>query len=312
MVKKFFLRRNGVILGPFAEDRLRGMLRTGELAVSDELSADKIRWRSTAEELAMIYPDLPPMPAPDTDPEQTPDAGPINPHPGSPADTAANLQPPSLSMCVETAGSRGWLGGEAISLLWNSSDCWLRLRRRGGNAMLGAGLLAMLLSLILAALGTALFAARYNAPPVVTWLRSMSFVLVAGLLLWLENVIVRMVAARSPDAGSAEADFLSAMQGMLNFAALHVLTLGTLFLCNPVLYRMAPGQLLAAATVLSLLWSFFLANILVGMRLNLICNVNLASCHATWVAALEVWSVFPVYGLLLAGIYKLNTGVLIS
>lgn len=284
MATSYFIRRGEVILGPFSEERLRQMFHSGEIASMAMLSPDKKAWRPLSEIFSPPAPPAPPIPA--------------APETGSAREQDATVPPRQPSGTVASAGSSRpalQTAGDTVSLLWNSSDYLLRLGKRGPGAVRQSCILAAVLAFFLAGLGLALFGLRYHFPPLRFGGAVLGAVPLTGLVIQLECALLRR--ARRPPEVSAELDRLAAALGMLNLAAGLLFTLALAFFFDPALYRPGAARFGAAAGLLAV-WIFFPANMLTGIRLNLIVNHDMSPCRATWFGVLGLWAAAMLCGAL--------------
>lgn len=289
----FFLRRHGVITGPFTTEQILVLLKSDAAASDAMLSHDKISWQSAAGLFAP--PDPAPIPLPPAEPPPTPEPAPVPLRPGSAAAPETEM---AIPVCAAGENTFFRIAGDAVSMLWNSSDFLLRIRRRGSNATLLAGVIAALTALGLIALSVALFGSRYGVPPARLWLLAPGFILGAGVLLWLMLVAIRIIGGAKYHDAFPELDFLTATLGMLNLAGANAAVLALAFFHgsapDPASSRIA---LLADSAILAG-GLFFFANLLTGIRLDLIANAHIPPRHATWLGALCLWGLLIAnYGL---------------
>ena len=109
--------------------------------------------------------------------------------------------------------------------------------------------------------------------------------LLAGAVLWIANVLIRLLVSPPPQPSSAEADFLAAMHGMMNISAV-------LMICNAAMF-----------IFIMLPIGFLLVNTVTALRLHMMYNANIKSGAATLLATVEVWLLIPLFIILQHTVY---------
>ena len=172
--------------------------------------------------------------------------------------------------------------------------------------MLAASAAAAVLGLLFGLFGCLLFGSCYNISKLALCIRCLIVILLSGALFWLGNTMLRMIATQKREGNAAEADFLSAMHGMMNIGVISVLLNGTIFIFNKKLFTMSVSQMCAVVTVALLPLIFFSSNIILSLRMNLMGNCKLRPGAASLMAVLGFYAVTVLSVLLLYGIYRLS------
>ena len=288
-------------MGPFERQTLIVMLNKGKLRMNDEVSTDKVVWQSAQTALGLIVPEK-------AEPKAKDHAAPAPPPPEYP-----QPMPPNFSVAadddVEDFPEKIGFGDillNVIASLGNGGGYLHRLNQYNGNTMLAAAACAAALSLLFGLFGCLIFGSCYNISKLALCIRCLIAILLSGALFWLGNTMLRMIATQKREENAAEADFLSAMHGMMNIGVISILLNGTLFIFNKNLFSMSGPKICAVITVALLPLIFFSSNIILSLRMNLMGNCKLRPGAASLLAVLGFYAVTVLSVLLLYGIYRLS------
>ena len=295
---RLFLRRGGVVLGPFTPQQLENLRAAGEVPDDAEYSKDKLEWRRLTAPAPLPPPaeDAPERePPPATEPAAIPIVSVAFP---PPADRGGECvaEPETAE---ETSPRRpGELLGDTLAMLWESSDFLRRIRARGVGAALWSAFFALLFAFGLTALALGLFAARYNEPPE---LARTVWIVLAGVFLFFEAgfSLVQCFRRGTPETAPKvlpEVNLLTAAFGTFQLAFFLTLMLALAFLRNPLRYRLPPWGDAVLLPVMAAGAVFFLGQTLTGFRLNLMTNLGVAPERATRIAAVLLWGSLTATG----------------
>ena len=290
-------------MGPFERQTLIVMLNQGKLRMSDEVSADKVAWQSAQTALGLIVPEKAASQAKDH-------TAPAPPPPAAyPQPVMSNFSAAEDDDDVEDFPEKIGFGDillNVIASLGNGGGYLHRLNQYSSNTMLAASAAAAVLGLLFGLFGCLLFGSCYNISKLALCIRCLIVILLSGALFWLGNTMLRMIATQKREGNAAEADFLSAMHGMMNIGVISVLLNGTIFIFNKKLFTMSVSQMCAVVTVALLPLIFFSSNIILSLRMNLMGNCKLRPGAASLMAVLGFYAVTVLSVLLLYGIYRLS------
>ena len=283
MEKKYYICKNNVITGPFDRDFLLNMLQQNLLTLDDFLSTDKNSWQPLQKVLDLIVPD-----------QDCTDAQPGSPYTASQTLTisSANETDCFLPLSDSKLPQQITLGDlllTVIASLGNGGGYLMRLNQYTGNAMLLAGGIAAVYGLLFGVFGSLLFGGLYNISKISVCLRSLTVILLAGAFLWMFNHLVRLFCQQPNHYKAAEADFLTAMHGMMNIGALTALFNSFLFIFNSSLFDMQPFQIALTVAVVLLPLIFFTCNTVLSLRMNFMGNCNMRPGTAAIAAVVEFY-----------------------
>ena len=169
----FYLRKAGRITGPFEAARLLAGARHGRIGAEDEISRDKREWRRVAE-VPWLKPESaaePPlfaepeirMPEPEAQAEAAipPVAAPAAVSPVLPVEPEEEWEPPEIDPAEAPSARR--LVGDALSLIWNTTDNLLKIPERYGvSGTVWSGVTAWLGSMAMIMAAIAAFGRSYR------------------------------------------------------------------------------------------------------------------------------------------------------
>ncbi len=301
MIKKYYIRKNNIITGPFERQTLIDMLNQGRLQLSDYVSTDKNFWQSPQDALNLIIPEKStvPLPPPPTDYRKAP-AAPVPP--------AVEMLPTYADEEIDDFTHKLSFGDlllHIIASLGNGGGYLHRLNQYGSNTMLSAGITAAVFSLIFASCGSLLFGSCYNISQISLCIRTLVVILLAGALFWLGNTILRLIRSPEKQNNAAEADFLCAMHAMMNMGVISVIISGTVFAFNRQLFNMTIAQICTVVAVALLPLIFFSVNTILALRMNFMGNCQLKPGISSLLAIFGFYSVTVLSVLLLYAIYRI-------
>ncbi|MBE6367716.1 MAG: hypothetical protein E7052_07415 [Lentisphaerae bacterium] len=308
MADKFFVRSSNIITGPFTREVILQMLQKGSLTFSDQLSIDKRCWQNPAAALDMIIPALDDKVSPAADGAAASNNVPMTAEQSFIPEAAASEQPDMFPSPLPQRSTFLDILSCTAGALFNSGEYFKALYQMGTTALLSGGLIAAILGIGSTLLACLLFGSCYNHALVSIYLKSLMLALLSGGVFWLGNILVRAFAPRQLKTipGRAEADFFAAMLGMMNISAVIVLTHAIMFVFNRQLFNFSMHATFVLLTIALLPITFLLANTFVALRLNLMCANQIRSGSASFLAAVEMWLIIPLYCLLQYSIYKFN------
>ncbi|MBR2357866.1 MAG: hypothetical protein IKA65_07575 [Lentisphaeria bacterium] len=303
MDKKFFILKNNIVFGPFSRPALLDMYKQGKFSLEDAVSEDKIAWKSPAEVLDLIIPDadrqaVAPAPAEDklnkqSIPRKSPKPLPVK-------NRADQANAPVFS------GYPGF--GELLAMtigsLFGGSSMLKRFFCCGANSMLLGGGLMTITALLLTVLGIVFFGGCYNISYIDLGIRCSLLVLLSGATYWCINALIRGIFAREKYLCGNEADFLAAMYGMMNMAALTLVFNGTFFVFNRSIFSFTLLQITLVLAVALLPTLLFIANIILALSINFISSVKIRPDRAALLAVVSVWLSITAAAALLYTVYN--------
>lgn len=297
MNKTFFILKNNIVFGPFSRQVLLDMYKKGKFAITDAVSEDKINWQSPAEVLDLIVPE-----ASQTEPQTDPLANIEKLEPRKPlplqkksAETGENVQTAYPGF--------GALLAMTLGALFAGASMLKRFFRCGANSMLLGGGLMVLTALLLTVLGIVFFGGCYNISYLILGIRCSLLVLFTGALFWCFTAVIRAVNKTKSYCGH-EADFLTAMYGMMNMAALTMVSNGVFFVFNRAVFSMTLHQTAVTLGIALLPVLLFIANTIFALSINFISSVKIRSDLAVFLAVTAFWLTAVAGVILLYTIYK--------
>ena len=321
MIKRYFLRRNNIITGPFSEALLKQMLLQKQLQPGDQLSEDKKVFLNAGKVLNAVI-------APAGSAEKSHREESLLPPPAvCAADESAELPPPAPQLVIpppavmpvrqvftpppdEPAAVKPleqrkvWPVISCIlASMGNGSGYLQKLWQLGSGAMLGGGLLALFISIIFTLLGCILFSSDYASSDTAFYLRSMIFTVGCGCFFWLFNLLVRFLAAPSMRSYSNEADFLSAMHGAMNISLCGMIVNAVVCVVMHNLAQITGNALPVLICTAALFLLFIWSNMIVSFRINFMDGTRLSAGFATFWAVIELWSTLLLWWLLQKNLY---------
>lgn len=296
MGKEYFFRTNGAVHGPVSRERILLMLKQNELSITDKISPDKIHWFALQEVLRTLPTDL--MDHLDSNPTPSPEP------PYSPGNSAVNtdnctMVSTSESVPYNIPQDHSFLRifADTIGAFVNGSTCWQKLARKGSAAMITASFIAIISSLLLAALSCLLFARHCLMPELEQYLRLMIWLLFSGSIFFAGGIIVRLPDDAS-HPGIVLESLLTAALAVQSLAVLLILLHGVLF----VLLPSCSWQLVTAAA--SGAAGLFLLNTAVILRVSLLNSTRYGSGWSTFWAFIGCWVSFMLYLFIIVPVYK--------
>lgn len=287
----FYLRKAGRITGPFEAARLLAGARHGRIGAEDEISRDKREWRRVAE-VSWLKPESaaePPlfaepeirMPEPEAPAEAAipPVAASVAVSPVLPVEPEEEWEPPEVDCAEELSARR--LVGDALSLIWNTTDNLLKIPERYGvSGTVWSGVTAWLGSMAMIMAAVAVFGRSYRFwEGGATVVAGGLFTLLLGAGLWVETAACRIVAGRDGNEGAWHFDWLTSGAVLLNFSAASVITLATAAWT-------AEWKCLIYFNLF--VWSFSFANGAAALRIGLTRFADVRPHHAIWLSAVVI------------------------
>lgn len=287
----FYLRKAGRITGPFEAARLLAGARHGRIGAEDEISRDKREWRRVAE-VPWLKPESaaePPlfaepeirMPEPEAPAEAAipPVAAPVAVSPVFPIEPEEEWEPPEVDLAEAPSARR--LVGDALSLIWNTTDNLLKIPERYGvSGTVWSGVTAWLGSMAMIMAAIAAFGRSYRFwEGGATVVAGGLFTLLLGAGLWAETAACRIVAGRDGNEGAWHFDWLTSGAVLLNFSAAAVITLATAAWT-------AEWKCLICFNLF--VWSFSFANGAAALRIGLTRFADVRPRHAIWLSAVVI------------------------
>ena len=317
MHERYFLKLNGVITGPFKRQQLLQMLKNNSIKLETDTSVDKQHFYPLhrALNLIMLEPAASPAPPQSATLEQNIEADPetpsipvmeINHFPTEPeALPPQDAESISNSEVIAPADDRSVMRiiADTLGSLGNGSGYLLKLFRKGSGAMIGAGMLALFLSITMTILSGVLFASRYDSLRVGFYMRSIVFVLLSGGVFWLFNLFARLIASEQQREFCYEADFLSAMHGMMNMALLTLLAAGSFWLFKNDATVLAGWNVYAVKLFITLILGFFLFNLALSLRVNFFDGCSMGAGWASFWSFIEISLALILWSLIAKPIY---------
>ena len=295
MPEEYFIQKNNTIIGPFERSVIINMLNNGKLNADDRVSQDKKLWQPPYAALNLIIPEkaAPVRITPQENPPEVPGAIFMPPEP----------EPEIQEEPFELDSSFKRILSDTVASLGNNGKYLRIIWQKGSNAVLLSGGMAAIIGLLLTISSCAMFCSCYNLPPVVIYVRCTLMSLLAGAVLWIANVLIRLLVSPPQQPASAEADFLAAMHGMMNISAVLMICNAAMFIFNKTLFSFTLLQLTAAVSLILLPIGFLLVNTVTALRLHLMYNANIKSGAATLLATVEVWLLIPLFIILQHTVY---------
>ena len=293
---EFFIQlEDNTIIGPFERSRVLDYLKSGRLQLTTLLSHDKLNWQPLQKALNLVVINNEAIPPESPCPHLS------NEEPGPQIDSPVDIPAASVPQTAERSFIR--ILADTMSAGGDAGTYLQKILRCGNfNAVIISSLLSVVIAAAAVILGCILFGSRYNLPLAQIILRTLTAVLLAGGFFWLINAIVRRIAARR-GTGCAEADFLSAMYGMMNISFALLVLNSSLFIFNSALCSADTVQkslLLIVALPLAL---FFIFNAMLAMRVNFMYNARLSPAAAGFAAAAQTNMVIILCILIQQGVY---------
>ena len=283
----FYLRKAGRITGPFEAARLLAGARHGRIGTEDEISRDKREWRRVAE-VPWLKPEAPAEPPLFAEPEiRMPEPGaqaeaaippastPVVISPVLPIESEEEWEPPEVDLAEAPSARR--LVGDALSLIWNTTDNLLKIPERYGvSGTVWSGVTAWLGSMAMIMAAIAAFGRSYRFwEGGATVVAGGLFTLLLGAGLWAGTAVCRIVAGRDGNEGAWHFDWLTSGAVLLNFSAASVITLAT-----------AEWKCLICFNLF--VWSFSFANGAAALRIGLTRFADVRPRHAIWLSAVVI------------------------
>jgi len=301
--RRLFIRRDGVVLGPFTPEQLKNLRAAGELPEGTEFSPDKREWRLSETPPAPVEPPSPAdAPQAFSSPVQTPTPGDnsyipltvVAPVPA--AGTAGKTVVPVLE-AAESSWSGLQLLGCTMALLWESDDFLRRLRRGRSGAIFLSVFFAILLAFVLCGTALGLFAARYSCSSFRLTAVVLSALPGSLIFFYLGFGAVRLCRL-DESVDKPELDLFAAAFGTLQLALLLTLMLALAFLRNPALYHLPSwgGKVLAAGAAAAMV--FCIGQTLSGFRSHLTNHLAIAPGCAARIGIVLLWLCLTVIGYL--------------
>ena len=287
----FYLRKAGRITGPFEAARLLAGARHGRIGAEDEISCDKREWRRVAE-VAWLKPEPaaePPLfaepesPAPEPEAQaeaaEPPAAAPVVISPFLPDEPEEAQESPEADWAEAPSARR--LVGDALSLIWNTTDNLLKIPERYGvSGTVWSGVTAWLGSTAMIMAAVAVFGRSYRFwEGGATAVAGGLLTLLLGAGLWAETAACRIVAGRDGNEGAWHFDWLTSGAVLLNFSAASVITLATAAWA-------AEWKFLICLNLF--VWSFSFANGAAALRIGLTRFADVRPRHAIWLSAVVI------------------------
>ena len=300
MPQRYFTRKNNIITGPWERSSILQMLKNSQLQVTDELSVDKQNWQSIKVAFDLIIPEETVIHL--EEPEQDPVKATLLPA-STHVPPKQQLPQPKPQLDDPAVNNTPWrIVADILGSLGNGSGYLQKLWAKGSLVLIVSGLVMLLLSVVFTLVGCILFAQRYEVPLAGFYLRTLCFVLYCGVWFWLFNVLVKIGASPENHQFSNEVNFLAAMHGMMNISVIAVLV-NALAVFLPQLLELHGGGLYCSLSGLTLIFGFFLLNIIVSLRINFMGGSNLGAGWSTFWSLIELWLLLPAWLWILKELY---------
>ena len=221
------------------------------------------------------------MPEPEAQAEAAipPVAAPVAVSPVLPIEPEEEWEPPEVDLAEAPSARR--LVGDALSLIWNTTDNLLKIPERYGvSGTVWSGVTAWLGSMAMIMAAVAAFGRSYRFwEGGATVVAGGLFTLLLGAGLWAETAVCRIVAGRDGNEGAWHFDWLTSGAVLLNFSAASVITLATAAWT-------AEWKCLICFNLF--VWSFSFANGAAALRIGLTRFADVRPRHAIWLSAVVI------------------------
>lgn len=221
------------------------------------------------------------MPEPEAQAEAAipPAAAPVVISPFLPGEPEEEQEPPEVDLAEAPSVRR--LVGDALSLIWNTTDNLLKIPERYGvSGTVWSGVTAWFGSTAMIMAAVAAFGRSYRFwEGGATVVAGGLFTLLLGVGLWAETAACRIVAGRDGNEGAWHFDWLTSGAVLLNFSAASVVTLATAAWT-------AEWKFLVYLNLF--VWSFSFANGAAALRIGLTRFADVRPRHAIWLSAVVI------------------------
>lgn len=292
MLKNFYIEQQGKISGPFSRRNLEELLKNGSVQANDRISHDRISWYAAGSAVELLFPDFP----------EPPEITEISPE-STPEQQAVILPSPEKTTQSGTPYEKKDIFLTVTAILGNGAENFLKFGSFSANAIISGGILCIVLSVFITFYACLLFGSLYNLSIMEIISRSCTFVLVAGVLLWLLLLPAQTFAGKQPKRHIHEMAFLAGMAGMMNMAAFTLITHSVMFVFNSVLFEQIFWRSTVWLLAALLPAGFFLCNTVSILRSFLLDNTAMNRAQTMIYAVITLWLTAPLYVILIQKIY---------
>ncbi|MBO5722018.1 MAG: hypothetical protein J6S19_02780 [Lentisphaeria bacterium] len=316
MDKRYFIKKNQFITGPFSKSDIISMLESGQVQVSDMVSGDKSSWEyiqqaldlplPKAENLDRMNPSesvafmLPPNDMPEP-PESKPLPPPAIKKPVLHCKTGSNEDNSGDNSGNEFSLNR--IFSLTLGALFNGCNSLKLLAAQAVYKIIAASVSAFFTSLLLNAICCAAFIQYYNVSLYAALLRFGVFIVLAGVVLYLINLFSTLWQCTEYTPEKRALDLLSAMLTLQSISAVTALLTAVMFYGNGELFNVGSVKMQIISCVFLLPAGFFTANALVTGRLHFLAShksglftANLLAVAGLYFSViLALLLIYPIY-----------------
>ncbi len=280
MNKRYFIKKNQFITGPFSKCDIIRMLESGQVQVSDMASCDKQSWEyiqhaldlplPKAENLDKMNPSesVAFMLPPDDMPE------PPGSKPLPPPVIKTPLRHYTNSCDAEKSGDNSgndfsWnrIFSLTLGALFNGCNSLKLLAEQSVYKVIAAAVFAFFTSIMLNTISSALFIQYYNVSLSAALIRFGIFIVLTGTVLYLINLFSTLLQFTEYTPEKRALDLLSAMLMLQSISAVTALLTAVMFYGNGELFSVGTAKMQIISCAVLLPAGFFSANALVTGRL---------------------------------------------